>query len=76
MDRVRDFMRPFGLRTSGAKAELRERVQEAVERRVIPIARLIDYLDLVEPWGRQLPCSARRTWRRSPRATAVIAVAM
>jgi hypothetical protein len=53
MDRVRDFMRPFGLPTSGTKADLHERVQEAVDERVIPIARLIDYLDLVEPWGRQ-----------------------
>lgn len=71
MDRVQTFMRPFGLATSGTKSDLRERVQEAVVARVIPISALIDYLDLVEPWGRQhvimleAEQSVGQGWRRA-----------
>ena len=53
MDRVRDFVRSFGLPTSGSKAELRDRVREAIEDGSITVDNLVDYLDIVEPWGRQ-----------------------
>lgn len=71
MDRVRDFVRSFGFPTSGAKADLRERVREGVEQGAIPVNAMVDYLDQVEPWGRQhvilleAEQSLAQGWRRA-----------
>lgn len=71
VDRVRDFMRSAQLASSGTKADLRERLADAVLTGAVSINALIDYLDRVEPWGRQhvimleAETSAAEGWRRS-----------
>jgi hypothetical protein len=70
VDRVRDFMDTAGLPRSGTKAELRERVDEALLSDAVSLNTLIDFLDRVEPWGRQhvilfeAEASASNGWRR------------
>lgn len=70
IDRVRDFMDNVDLARSGTKAELRERVDEALASQAVSLNTLIDYLDRVEPWGRQhvilleAETSAANGWRR------------
>jgi hypothetical protein len=70
VDRVREFMDSVDLARSGTKAELRERVEEALTSHAISLNVLIDYLDQVEPWGRQhvimleAEASAANGWRR------------
>jgi hypothetical protein len=53
IDRVRDFMGQVGLPRSGTKAELRDRAETGLLGGTFSINDLIDYLDDVEPWGRQ-----------------------
>lgn len=53
MDRVRDFVRSFSLPTSGSKGDLRDRVRVAFAEGAITVDDLVDYLDIIEPWGRQ-----------------------
>jgi len=53
VDRVREFMDGVGLPRSGTKADLRSRADDALTSGAVSIDELIDYLDRVEPWGRQ-----------------------
>lgn len=53
IDRIRAFMDRVELPRSGTKADLRERLAEALSRGIFSINDLVDYLDEVEPWGRQ-----------------------
>lgn len=70
VDRVREFMDSVELPRSGTKAELRDRIEEAVLSNTVSLNVLIDYLDRVEPWGRQhvivleAEASAANGWRR------------
>lgn len=70
VDRVRVFMDRVGLPRSGTKAELRERAEAALLGGTFTLDTLIDYLDEVEPWGRQhvilldAEQSAASGWRR------------
>lgn len=71
IDRVRVFMDRVGLPRSGTKAELRDRAEAGLGDGTFSIDRLIDYLDEVEPWGRQHAIlleaepSAATGWRQS-----------
>ena len=70
VDRVRSFLDSVELPRSGTKAELRGRVEAGLRSQSISLDSLIDYLDRVEPWGRQhvLLCEAEESaangWRR------------
>jgi hypothetical protein len=63
-------MDTVGLARSGTKAELRERAEGALLAETFSLDDLIDYVDLVEPWGRQhvimldAESSAASGWRR------------
>jgi hypothetical protein len=70
VDRVRVFMDRVGLPRSGTNADLRERSEAGLLDGTFSINDLIDYLDEVEPWGRQhvilldAERSASTGWRR------------
>jgi hypothetical protein len=53
VDRVREFMDQVGLPRSGTKADLRGRAEAGLLDGTFSINNLVDFLDQVEPWGRQ-----------------------
>jgi hypothetical protein len=50
---IEEFLRTNELRTSGPKAELRSRLEAALESRELSYADLVRYLDSSSPWGKQ-----------------------
>jgi hypothetical protein len=71
VDRVRAFMDRVELPRSGTKSELRERADVGLLDGTFSINDLVDYLDEVEPWGRQhvilleAEGAASSGWRRT-----------
>jgi len=53
LDRARSFLQLAKLSPYGNRADLRERLQEALDRGRIDTDSLILFLDEVEPWGKQ-----------------------
>jgi hypothetical protein len=68
-DTLRRFLDDEGLPTSGTRDALRARLQEFAEGDAGRIARLTNYLDLIEGWGNQhlylykAPAGLCRAWR-------------
>lgn len=50
---IQDFMKRVELPKSGAKSDLRERLQDALDEGHITYEQLVDFLDSVAPWGKQ-----------------------
>ncbi|MGD0999481.1 MAG: hypothetical protein ABSA67_02175 [Candidatus Brocadiia bacterium] len=50
---VQEFLRRVDLPIAGAKPDLRERVQEALDEERLTHAQLVEFLDSVAPWGKQ-----------------------
>src|SRR6266487_3774187 len=53
LDEVRDFLGRHELARYGNRADLRERLEETLANGTIRIVNLVDFLDEVEPWGKQ-----------------------
>lgn len=66
---IGDFLAQHGLRKSGTKQQLRERIQQALIESELVKEDLIQFLDEREPWGKQHiflyrgPANENRTWR-------------
>jgi len=50
---IREFLNSVDLPVSGTKSELRERLQEALDEDRLTYEQLVEFLDLVAPWGKQ-----------------------
>jgi len=50
---VRDFLKRAGLRSSGTKPDLREKIQEALQNGDLTYEQVVDFLDSVASWGKQ-----------------------
>ncbi len=50
---IQDFLKRVELSRSGTKQDLRERLQDALDRGELTYERLVDFLDSVAPWGKQ-----------------------
>src|SRR4051794_14766542 len=53
LDRVRDFLGRHDLPRYGTRADLRDRLQEKLAEGRFTVVDLVDFLDEVEPWGKQ-----------------------
>jgi len=50
---LRDFFREQDMPRSGTKAEMRERLQDALAEERLSYQQIVDFLDSVAPWGKQ-----------------------
>jgi hypothetical protein len=70
-DFLQDLMEAVGVAKSGIKADLRARLEEALEAEPSRLGKLIAFLDRREPWGRQqvelleVPSRTARQWGRT-----------
>jgi hypothetical protein len=53
LDRVREFLGGHQVARYGDRTELRERLQESLAAGTIQLVDVVDFLDEVEPWGKQ-----------------------
>jgi len=66
---IQGFLRQIELATYGAKSDLRERLQEALDDGRLTYERMVEFLDSVAPWGKQHvfiytgPRSDLRSWK-------------
>ncbi len=70
MSPIQGFLEEHGLKRSGKKAELRQRLQDALDKGQVSAEGLIDLLDHVEGWGDQhvylytSPPGETKTWKK------------
>jgi len=50
---LRDFFRELDMPRSGTKAEMRERLQDALAEERLSYQQIVEFLDSVAPWGKQ-----------------------
>lgn len=71
---IRDFLREEGLKVSGNKEGLRDRIREAIDDGTIDASALVNLLDTVEGWGNQhiylyqAPDGETKTWKKQAQA--------
>lgn len=70
-EQIRDFLARNKLLLSGTKEEIRGRIEDALQEGVISLARLVEFLDEVIPWGKQHvflykgPKSSIANWKKT-----------
>lgn len=53
MAQIGDFLARNGLKKSGTKEQIRERIEEALGEGTLSLSQLVQFLDEVVPWGKQ-----------------------
>lgn len=75
---IGEFLFSVGLPKSGSKEELRSRIEEALEDGSLSFVQIVQFLDLVIPWGKQHvylfkgPQSSIANWRKEEWVAALL----